>query len=68
MDGSERKVVDVHAHLLPRSAIAAAEDGSEWFGSRIETDAQGRPEIVTGDYRVSMGGPAHWESIEHRIT
>ncbi|HEX2403934.1 MAG TPA: amidohydrolase family protein [Acidimicrobiia bacterium] len=68
MDSSQRKVVDVHAHLLPRSAIAAAESGTEWFGSRIETDNLGRPEIVTGDYRVSMGGPAHWESIEQRIT
>jgi len=68
MDGSARRVVDVHAHLLPRSAIAAAESGNEWFGSRIETDSQGRPEIVTGDYRVSMGGPAHWESVEQRIT
>jgi aminocarboxymuconate-semialdehyde decarboxylase len=60
-------VTDVHAHLLPRSAIAAAETGREWFGSRIERDSQGRPEIVTGDYRVSMGGPAHWEPIEQRI-
>jgi aminocarboxymuconate-semialdehyde decarboxylase len=67
IDRSDRKVVDVHAHLLPRSAIAAAESGSEWFGSRIETDSLGRPEIVTGDYRVSMGGPANWESIEQRI-
>ena len=67
-DSSQGKVVDVHAHLLPRSAIAAAEIGAEWFGSRIETDSLGRPEIVTGDYRVSMGGPAHWESIEQRIT
>ncbi|HEU5113050.1 MAG TPA: amidohydrolase family protein [Acidimicrobiia bacterium] len=68
IDSSHGKVVDVHAHLLPRSAIAAAESGAEWFGSRIETDSLGRPEIVTGDYRVSMGGPAHWESIEQRIT
>ena len=43
------------------------EGGTDWFGSRIETDALGRPEIVTGDYRVSMGGPANWESIEQRI-
>ncbi|MGH8942903.1 MAG: amidohydrolase family protein [Acidimicrobiia bacterium] len=68
MTGTEaRSVVDVHSHLLPRSAIAAAEKGTDWFGSRIEIDALGRPEIVTGDYRVSMGGPAHWESIEKRI-
>jgi len=66
-DIQDRSVVDVHAHLLPRSAIAAAEKGADWFGSRIETDALGRPEIVTGDYRVSMGGPAHWASIEERL-
>ena len=64
---NERRVVDVHAHLLPRSAIAAAENGTDWFGSRIETDVSGRPEIVTGDYRVSMGASANWESIEERI-
>ena len=68
MDIEGRSVVDVHAHLLPRSAISAAESGSDWFGSRIEKDSLGRPEIVTGDYRVSMGGPAHWESVEQRIT
>lgn len=61
------EVIDVHAHLLPRSAIAAAESGSDWFGSRVETDGLGRPRIVTGDYAVSMGGPVHWESIERRI-
>ncbi len=61
-------VVDVHAHLLPRSAIAAAENGTSWFGSQVERDALGRPEIVTGDYRVSMGGKVHWESIEQRVS
>lgn len=60
-------VVDVHAHLLPRSAIAAAENGTAWFGSQVERDALGRPEIVTGDYRVSLGGKVHWESIEQRV-
>jgi aminocarboxymuconate-semialdehyde decarboxylase len=66
-DIEDRSVVDVHAHLLPGSAIAAAEKGTDWFGSRVETDSLGRPEIVTGDYRVTMGGPANWESIEQRI-
>jgi aminocarboxymuconate-semialdehyde decarboxylase len=60
-------VIDVHAHLLPRSAIAAAENGTDWFGSQVERDSLGRPEIVTGDYRVSLGGKVHWESIEERV-
>ncbi len=60
-------VIDIHAHLLPRSAIAAAESGEAWFGSTIERDEQERPVIVTGDYRVGMGGKAHFESMERRI-
>jgi aminocarboxymuconate-semialdehyde decarboxylase len=61
------KVIDIHAHLLPRSAIAAVEAGREWFGSTLATDELGRPVIVTGDYRVSMGGKAHYESMERRV-
>ena len=66
-DAAGPAVVDVHAHLLPRSAIAAAEHGTDWFGSKVERDALGRPEIVTGDYRVSLGGKVHWESIPERM-
>lgn len=61
------KVIDVHAHLLPRSAIAVAEAGGEWFGSRIENDDIGRPVIITGERREGMGGAAHYESMERRI-
>ncbi|MFT7474818.1 MAG: aminocarboxymuconate-semialdehyde decarboxylase [Verrucomicrobiales bacterium] len=61
------RVIDVHAHLLPRSAIAAAESGGEWFGSSIEDDDMGRPVIITGERREGMGGKAHYESMERRI-
>lgn len=64
---SPGRVVDVHAHLLPRSAIAAANDRVEWFGSTVERDELGRPRIITGDYAVSLGGPVHWESIAQRV-
>lgn len=60
-------VIDVHAHLLPRSAVAAAERGEAWFGSDIDTDHLGRPVIVTGDRREGMGGQAHLESMERRV-
>jgi aminocarboxymuconate-semialdehyde decarboxylase len=60
-------VTDLHAHLLPRSAIAAVESDGSWFGSTVGRDELGRPQIVTGDYRVSLGGKVHWESIEERI-
>jgi aminocarboxymuconate-semialdehyde decarboxylase len=61
------RVIDVHAHLLPRSAIEAAEAGGEWFGSAIENDDIGRPVIITGERREGMGGKAHYESMERRI-
>ena len=61
------RVIDVHAHLLPRSAIAAAESGGAWFGSKIEDDDIGRPVIITGERREGMGGKAHYESMERRI-
>ena len=61
------KVIDIHSHLLPRSAIAAVEAGVDWFGSTLATDDLGRPVIVTGDYRVSMGGKEHYESMEQRL-
>lgn len=61
------KIIDMHAHLLPRSAIAAAAAGSDWFGSGIEDDDLGRPIIITGDRREKMGGKAHYETMERRI-
>lgn len=64
---SAGRVIDVHAHLLPRSAIAAAEAGESWHGSRIEKDDLGRPIVVTGGRREGMGGPAHYESMTRRL-
>lgn len=64
---SSIRTIDIHAHLLPQSAGRAADRGEDWFGSRIEKDANGRPLIVTGDYRVGMGAVAHWDPPEQRL-
>jgi aminocarboxymuconate-semialdehyde decarboxylase len=61
------RVIDVHAHLLPRSAIAAQAANEGWYGSSIETDDLGRPVVITGERREGMGGKAHYESIERRV-
>ncbi len=66
-ESGSRRVIDVHAHVLPRSAIAATEGGGSWHGSTIEDDHLGRPVIVTGERREGMGGRAHYESMERRI-
>jgi aminocarboxymuconate-semialdehyde decarboxylase len=60
-------VVDVHAHLLPQSAVRAARAGTEWFGSTIEQGPDGRPLIVTGTYRVGMGATEHWDPPSSRL-
>lgn len=61
------KVVDLHAHILPASAMAAGEEGTEWHGSLIEHDDLGNPIIVTGHRREGMGGKAHYEPMTQRI-
>jgi aminocarboxymuconate-semialdehyde decarboxylase len=60
-------VVDIHAHLLPQSAVRAAREGTDWFGSTIERGADGRPVIVTGTYRVGMGATEHWDPPGSRV-
>lgn len=38
-----------------------------WHGSRFELDDRGRPQVITGDYRVGMGGATHLDSMEQRL-
>lgn len=61
------RVIDLHAHILPASAMAAANSGNDWHGSSIDHDDLGNPIIVTGDRRESMGGKAHYEPMTRRI-
>jgi aminocarboxymuconate-semialdehyde decarboxylase len=60
-------VIDVHAHLLPPSALQAADSGERWYGSTVERGPDGRPVIITGDYRVSMGATEHWDPPTARL-
>ena len=60
-------VIDVHAHLLPPSALRAADSGESWYGSSVERGPDGRPVITTGDYRVSMGAVEHFEPHTARL-
>ena len=60
-------IIDVHAHLLPQSAVRAAAGDGRWHGSMVEQAADGRPVITTGDYRVSMGATEHWEEPPARL-
>jgi len=61
------KIIDLHAHILPASAMEAAGAGRDWHGSTIEHDDIGDPIIVTGHRREGMGGKAHYEPMTRRI-
>lgn len=59
--------IDVHAHLLPQSAIRAQQAGDEWFGSIVTADAEGHPVFETAGRRQHMGSPWHYDPPARRI-
>lgn len=60
-------VIDVHAHILPQSAVRAHEAGREWFGTSIGKTAEGKPALQTGSYRMNLGAVEYWLPPEDRI-
>jgi aminocarboxymuconate-semialdehyde decarboxylase len=59
--------IDVHAHLLPPSAVRAAEEGHDWFGTTITRTADGKPSLQTGSYRIVLPSTGHWLAPKDRI-
>lgn len=59
--------IDIHAHLLPQSAVAAQNEGRAWFGSKVWADDHGHPVIETEGRVQRMGSPWHYEPPERRI-
>jgi aminocarboxymuconate-semialdehyde decarboxylase len=64
---TEPRVIDVHTHFFPRSALALAGTGREWFGSLIERDANGIPVTITEGRRIVFGTAEHFDPFERRI-
>lgn len=60
-------VIDVHAHILPRSLVSAYEQGREWFGTMVERTAEGRTQLTTGPRRNQMSTPEYWFDYPERI-
>lgn len=58
--------VDVHAHLLPQSAVRAQREGVEWFGSKVMADDAGHPVFETEGRTQRMGSPWHYEPPQRR--
>ena len=61
-------VIDVHAHVLPQSAMRAYQDQLSWYGTTITKDATtGFPALQTGDRCTTMGSLDYWLPPEARI-
>ena len=60
-------VIDVHAHILPESAVRAYEEEREWFGTTITKTETGRPALQTGSYKMNLGAVEYWLPHKDRI-
>lgn len=58
---------DVHAHLFPQSAVAAAERGEDWFGIPMSRNDKGRPVAEVRGRPFAFGSPQHLESPARRV-
>jgi aminocarboxymuconate-semialdehyde decarboxylase len=52
--------IDVHAHILPQSAVAAHKAGRDWFGTTITRLPNGTPGLLTGERKSSLGAVEYW--------
>lgn len=59
--------IDIHAHFLPESALAAHKAGTAWHGIEFERGRDGVPVAVSDGRRFAFGSPVHFEPIEARI-
>ena len=60
------RAIDVHAHLVPRSAWRAAEAGREWHGYRYEP-GEGVGTFVGGGRRIAFTSPKVRFTPEERL-
>jgi aminocarboxymuconate-semialdehyde decarboxylase len=60
------KTIDIHAHLVPRSLLNAADAGAEWYGFRHEP-GEGLGSIVGGGRRTHLPSPKVRYTPQERI-
>jgi aminocarboxymuconate-semialdehyde decarboxylase len=51
--------IDIHAHLLPPSAMDALKGDGRWYGSTIQLGARGNPVLVTNGRTRALGADSH---------
>lgn len=63
-------VIDVHAHVFPRPALALADtvDPVPWIGGLVGRDGDGgAPVLVTDRRRVVFGSSLHFAGVQRRL-
>ena len=62
-------VVDVHAHVYPRSALALADtvEPVPWMGGLVCREVDGPPVLVTDRRRIVFGSSLHFEGPKRRV-
>jgi aminocarboxymuconate-semialdehyde decarboxylase len=60
--------IDIHAHLLPPSAMNALKVDGRWYGSTIELGERGNPVLVTNGRKRALGADSHIIDLDGRVS
>ncbi len=61
-------VVDVHAHVFPRTALSAAAQGERWHGANVEVSPEGRIVVRSDTSTVRMDSSTFYrEPVQSRL-
>lgn len=59
--------IDIHAHLLPPSAMDAVKGDGRWYGSTVELGERGNPVLVTNGRKRPLGADSHLIDLRGRV-
>lgn len=61
-------VIDLHAHILPRSAARAHAAGRDWYGTTITRNPNGTTGLQTGALKSTLSAmPEYWQPHADRV-
>lgn len=66
-EGLSVRTIDIHAHLLPPSAMTALDSDGRWYGSTIELGERGNPVLVTNGRKRALGADSHLIDLDGRV-
>lgn len=61
-------VIDVHAHVFPRTALRAHARGQRWHGAQVEISPEGRIVVASDSTQIRMDSSTFYrEPVERRL-